>query len=116
MKLIKNRLAGLALATGVAVSAQASVINVDGVTWDPDSSWDFGGVTATIVQSIDSTTGVLSGLGVNTTLNGIGVSSFCQNCELTLQYGGFKPTTSGLMPTLSCSMVPVLKSDIRAAG
>ena len=101
MKLIKKTLAGLALATGVAASAQASVINVGGVNWDPDSPLDFSGVTATLTQSINSTTGVLSGNGVITTLNGVAASSFCPSCELTLQYGGFTPTTFGLVPTAS---------------
>ena len=101
MKLIQKTLAGLALATGVAASAQASVINVDGVTWDPDSPLDLSGVTATLTQSIDPVTGVLSGMGVITTLNGTPVSSFCSNCELTLQYGGFNPATFGSVPTPS---------------
>lgn len=101
MKLIKKTLAGLALATGIAASAQASVINVGGVTWDPDSPLDFSGVSATLTQSINSVTGVLSGNGVITTLNGAAASSFCPGCELTLQYGGFNPTTVGLVPTAS---------------
>jgi len=99
MKLIKKTLAGLALATGVAASAQASVINVGGVNWDPDSPLDFSGVSATLTQSINSVTGVLSGNGVVTTLNGASASSFCPSCELTFQYGGFIPTTVGLVPT-----------------
>ena len=101
MKLIQKTLVGLALATGVAASAQASAINVGGVTWNPDSPLDFSGVTATLTQSIDPVTGVLSGMGAITTLNGASASSFCPSCELTLQYGGFNPTTFGSVPTPS---------------
>lgn len=99
--MIRKTLAALALVTGIAASAQASVINVGGLAWNPDSPLDFSGVSATLTQTITPTTGVLSGMGVISTLNGESVSSFCSHCELTLQYGGFTPITSGLVPTAS---------------
>jgi len=101
MKLIKKSLAGLVLTAGVAAAAQAGVITVGGVTWNSDSSLDFGGVTANMTQSIDSNNGVLSGFGVITTLNGDSAASFCPGCELTFQYGGFTPSTSGSVPAPS---------------
>lgn len=99
MKLLKKILPGLALAAGVTLSAHAAVINVGGVTWDPEAPLDFNGTTSNTRQSINPTTGVLSGMGVISTLNGIGASSFCPGCELTFQYGGFSPVTSGLVPS-----------------
>lgn len=101
MKLFKKILPGLALAAGITLSAHAAVINVGGVMWDPEAPLDFNGTTSNIRQSINPTTGVLSGIGVVSTLNGAGVSSFCPGCELTFQYGGFTPVTSGLVPAIT---------------
>jgi len=38
MKLFKKALAGVAVAAALATSAQASMITVGGVTWDPDAT------------------------------------------------------------------------------
>lgn len=103
MKVFKKVLPSLALVAGVALSAHADVINVGGVVWDPEAPLDFNGTTSNTRQSINPTTGVLSGMGVISTLNGAGVSSFCTGCELTFQYGGFIPVTSGLVPAATGS-------------
>lgn len=94
MKLIKKLLLATAFAAVTATSAQASTINVGGVVWDPNAPSDFSGVSATLRQFIDPTTGELSGFGVITTINGTGVADFCPGCELTVQYSGYMPFSS----------------------
>lgn len=98
MKLFKKLLAGVALAAATATAAQAGTINVGGVVWDPDAPLDFSGTTATLSQFIDPGTGVLSGFGVVTTINGTGVGAFCPGCELTVQYGGYTPIGGAFVP------------------
>lgn len=78
--------------------AQASVINVGGVVWDPDSLSDFNGTSAATVQSINPSTGELSGYGVVTFLNNTAQNTFCPGCELTIQYSGFTPISAGSLP------------------
>ncbi len=97
MKLLKKVLAGVAVAAAMA-SAQASVINVGGVTWDPDSAFDFSGTSASTVQNINALTGELSGYGVVTMLNNTIQSTFCAGCELTLQFGGYTPIGGAVVP------------------
>lgn len=100
MKSFKKLLIGAAVASAVATSSYALPINVGGVTWDPDSPLDFGGVTATLTQTIDSVTGELSGFGVITVLNGTGAGTFCASgCELTARYSGYLPIGGALIPT-----------------
>lgn len=96
MKFLKKVLAGVAVAAAMA-SANASMINVGGVSWDPDSPLDFNAVTATMTQTINPD-GSLSGFGVITTLNGTAASAFCANCELTFQFGDFSPVSGGVVP------------------
>ena len=99
MKLFKKVLTGVALAAALATSAQASMITVAGVTWDPDAASDFTAQSVNIRQFIDSTTGVLSGFGVITVFNGTGQAAFCASgCELTFQFGGFTPTGGLVIP------------------
>ncbi|WP_420474430.1 PEP-CTERM sorting domain-containing protein [Noviherbaspirillum sp. ST9] len=98
MKLLKKVLATVALAAAAATSAQASTINVGGVVWDPDAALDFSGTTATLSQFINPVTGVLSGYGVLTTINGTGSATFCPGCELTVEYGGYTPIGGALIP------------------
>jgi hypothetical protein len=98
MKMIKKTLIGVALAAGVALSAQASMINVGGVVWDPDSAFDFSGTTATAVQNINPMTGELSGYGNVTLLNNTLQSAFCPGCELTFTYSGYTPIGGAAVP------------------
>jgi hypothetical protein len=100
MKLFKKVLAGVAVAAALATSAQASMINVGGVTWDPDSAFDLSGTSATMAQLIDPTNGNLSGYGTITVLNNTFQSTFCSTCELTISYSGFQPLTTGAVPGL----------------
>lgn len=89
MKLLKKMLAGVAVAAAMA-SAQASVINIGGVQWDPDAATDFSTATLNMRQFIDTTTGELSGFGVLNSLNSEANSVFCPSgCQLTFQFSGF---------------------------
>lgn len=90
MKLVKTLAAAAVLAMS-SFATQASTINVGGVNWDPESSLDFNGVSATLIQNISTTTGGVSGYGVVTTLNGQGQSLFCPGCQLSFTFGGFQP-------------------------
>jgi hypothetical protein len=97
MKLFKKVLTGVAIAAAMA-SAQASMITVGGVTWNPDSVLDFSGTTATMTQLI-AADGTVSGYGYVSTLNGTAPATFCSGCELTFTYGGFTPIGSTIVPT-----------------
>lgn len=98
MKLLKKVLAGVAVAAAM-VSASASVINVGGVFWDPDSLFDFNGTSATMVQDINPVTGELTGYGNVTILNNTTQSTFCPGCELTIQFGGYMPIGGAAVPS-----------------
>lgn len=97
MNLFKKVLAGAALATTLLNGAQAAPITVAGVTWDPSSFIDFTAASVSIRQTIDSTSGVLSGFGTINQINGS--STFCNDCELTFQFSGFTPLSPNLTPT-----------------
>jgi hypothetical protein len=96
MKLMKKLMVGAALATSIATSASASMINVGGVQWDPDSVIDFSAASVTMWQFIDPTSKEVSGYGVITTINGS--TGFCPSCQLTFRYSGFMPIGGGGLP------------------
>lgn len=96
MKLFKRLLAGVALAAAT-VTTHAAMINVGGVTWDPDAPGDFSGMWADISQYIISPSGELTGFGKITKINAS--TTFCSGCELTFEYGGYLPVTAGALPT-----------------
>jgi hypothetical protein len=114
MKLFKKVLAGVAVAAALATSAQASMITVDGVTWNPDftsslSDKDFtarfdmiqwftpaaSAVANTTNAAPDPTVAVpgavgnvLQGVGIINKVNGL--TSFVNStAELTFVFGGF---------------------------
>jgi hypothetical protein len=91
MNMSKKIAASMAIAVA-SFSSSASLINVGGVVWDPESPLDFQGTTGAIYQII-ATDGSLSGYGSVATLNGAGPTSFCPGCELTFQFGGFTPSS-----------------------
>lgn len=101
MKLFKKVLAGVAVAAALATSAHASLVNVGGVFWDPSSSFDFSGTSATVVQNINSSTGELTGYGNITILNNTIQTSFCPGCELTIQYSGYTPIGGNFVPGIT---------------
>jgi len=96
MKLIKQLMAGAALAASIAAPAMASPINVGGVVWNPDSGIDFSAASVTMWQFINPVTFEVSGYGIITKINGS--SSFCPGCQLTFQYSGFTPIGGGTLP------------------
>lgn len=95
MKLFKTLLATAALALGMG-AAQASVINVGGVQWDPDAATDFTSQSVNMRQFLNTTTGELTGFGVITAMNGN--FNFCPGCELTFQFSGFMPVGTTIVP------------------
>lgn len=97
MKMFKKVVLGAAMALAFS-GAQASIINIGGVMWDPDSPSDFNGTSAATVQNINPGTGELSGYGVVTFLNSTAQNTFCPGCELTIQYSGFTPISAGALP------------------
>jgi hypothetical protein len=88
----------------VSTSSYASIINVGGVNWDPDDAADWSGVTSLIHQDIDAGTGELSGYGRVTSMNNTGSATFCPGCELTVQFGGYLPLGSTLLPSAGLSI------------
>jgi hypothetical protein len=98
MKLIKKILAGAAMALSLVAASQASVINVGGVMWDPDSALDFNSFSLAERQFVNAA-GIVSGFGLISTFNGTGAATFCPGCQLTFQFGGFTPVVSGATPT-----------------
>lgn len=103
MDIKKSLIAGVMAASGFfAGAAHAGVVNVGGVIWDTDSPLDFSSTTATIQQSIDPISGVVSGFGVIMQINGKGIGDFLQPgvaSELTFEYGGFSPNIAGTVPS-----------------
>lgn len=96
----KKAVLGAALALAFS-GAQASLINVGGVIWDPDSINDFKGTSATTVQDINGLTGELTGYGAVTLLNNTVQSAFCPGCELTFNFSGFTPIGGSALPGIS---------------
>lgn len=86
---IAASLTSAAALTLVAGSANATVVNVGGVTWDTSSGFDFSGQVS-IYQTTTFLIGdTISGIGVINQLNGTGSSVFCPGCELTFEFGGY---------------------------
>ncbi|GGC96953.1 PEP-CTERM sorting domain-containing protein [Undibacterium terreum] len=97
MNFLKKAMFGAAAAMALVGSVHATPINVGGVIFDPDAPLNLSGTTDTITQSINPSTGELSGYGIITKLNTD--STFCPGCELTFKYSGYTPVSSGTVPT-----------------
>ena len=82
----------------LGLSGTASATTIDGVTWDPDSFLDFSSFSLAIHQDIDSASGVASGYGIISTMNGTDASVFIPGGELTFQYGDFTPFGGTVLP------------------
>lgn len=99
MKLFKKVVLGAAMALAFS-GAQASLITVGGVSWDPDAANDFAINPMTVRQVIDPGTGALSGWGffdkINNTTNFVAPTA-----ELSFKFYGFTPVLSGALPSLS---------------
>ncbi|MEH3086165.1 MAG: PEP-CTERM sorting domain-containing protein [Xylophilus ampelinus] len=92
MMSFKKTFAALA-ATAAMAAAQAAPITVAGVTFDPDSPFDFGGNSSSIFQNIGSG-GELSGYGYIDRINGTGASYFANGGELTFTFSGYTAVSS----------------------
>ncbi len=99
MNILKKTLISAAFAAGIAASTQASAINVGGVEWDPNSPLDFSSFSIAIRQFIDPTSGIASGYGIVSTINGTSAAVFAPGQELTFQFGNYTPTVSNALPT-----------------
>lgn len=85
-------------------SGGASALSVGGITWDPNYGLDFQTLSQSIYQNIDAVTGVSSGYGIVSALNGS--STFAAaGLQLTYQYSGFTPFTGGTLPNVNGSVI-----------
>ena len=88
----------ISLIVALGFSGQALAITVGGVTWDNNSVLDFNAFSLAIHQDINATTGVVSGYGIVTTMNGTGQSVFVSGGELTFTFGDFTPLVGAPLP------------------
>ena len=86
-------------------SGGASALSVGGITWDPSYGLDFQALSQAIYQNINAGTGISSGYGVVSALNGD--SAFAApGLQLTYQYSGFTPFSgTGLLPNVNGSVI-----------
>ena len=91
--------ASLIAASAMAFASGAQAITVAGVTWNENSIFDFEAKTS-LYETIGVNVGdTFDGYGLITSLNGSG--SFCTNCELTYEFGGFTITKAATEGDLS---------------
>lgn len=96
---VKAACATAALGLASVAGVQAAPITVGGITWDPDAATDYTSQSVNMRQFIDATTGVLTGFGIVTVINGSSNAMFCASgCELTFQFGGFTPVGTQTVP------------------
>ena len=105
MKFLVKTLAAGAMMLAALSPLHASTIDVGGVVWNPDALNDFSSLSVATQQYVDPITGVVSGWGVVTVINGTGQNTFCPGCELTFQFGGYTPVTSGTLPTTAGTVI-----------
>jgi hypothetical protein len=98
MKFFKKILAAAAVTAVMASAAQASMITVAGITWDPDAASDFSSQSINMRQFINTTTGELTGFGIITAFNGTSQSAFAPGRELTFTFSGFTPVGGTIIP------------------
>lgn len=124
MNMFKKTLAGVALSAAMVASASASVINIDGIYWDPDAGNDFSATSGFYQwfqpnKTTDASTAInVSGFGspVGYYLTGVGSFStfnesnnvlgtpnpetnpaqFAPNTQLTYEFGGIKITSAAI--------------------
>ena len=85
-------------------SGGASALTVGGITWDPNYGLDFQTLSQSIYQNIDAGTGVSSGYGIVSALNGSAAFA-AAGLQLTYQYSGFTPFTGGTLPSVNGSVI-----------
>ena len=70
-------------------AGSAHALMAGGVTWDPNSLFDFT-TTDTMVETIANNVGeTITGYAKITTLNGTSEATFCPGCELTYRFTGY---------------------------
>lgn len=91
--------ASLLVASAMAFGSSAHAVTVGGVTWDPnDPIFDFSSQT-NLYETIGVNVGdTFSGYGQITAING---GSFCANCQLTYEFGGFTITKAAAVGDLT---------------
>lgn len=87
---LKSIAASLATAATLSLaSGAASAVTVAGVTWDPDSAFDFF-AQSSLWETIAVNAGdQITGYGVFSFFNGLQQDSFCPSCELTYNFYGY---------------------------
>jgi len=89
-----------AVATLLAVGS-AQALTVAGVSWDPNSIFDFSSTDSMIETSVGTTPSVgdqINGYALINTVNGTGAGTFCASgCELTYVFSGY--TITNISPT-----------------
>jgi hypothetical protein len=106
--------ASLIAASAMAFASGAQAITVAGVTWDPDSIFDFTS-QSTLYETIATEVGqTFSGYGQISAING--TTSFCATCQLTYEFGGYTLTTAGASFTASGGWLNVYVQDTGALG
>ena len=90
--------ASLMAASVMAFASGAQAVTVAGVTWNENSVFDF-----TSLSSLYETIGIavgdeFSGYGEILSMNGS--TTFCANCELTYEFGGYVLTTAATSTTV----------------
>ncbi|MBK1682233.1 PEP-CTERM sorting domain-containing protein [Rhodoferax fermentans] len=95
---MKKSLLSLAVAAALGLasaSASAALINVGGVTWDPDAFFDFSATDAVFESVVTNVGDTLIGYGKITSING-DTTGFCAGCELTYKVSYTLASISGL--------------------
>ena len=89
---LKRSLAGLLTAGAMSIGT-AHAVTVLGVTWDPNSIFDFTASDAMIESRVSAPGDTLEGYARITTINGTIASEFCASgCELTYTFSGYTVT------------------------
>lgn len=108
-KLSVSLIAAAAMAFGSAAQAD---INVGGVFWNPDDPFFDFSSTTNLYETIGINVGdTFSGYGQITSINGNGPATFCPQCELTYEFGGYTLTSAGLSFTATGGWLKVWVQD-----
>ncbi|MFZ3041513.1 MAG: PEP-CTERM sorting domain-containing protein [Thiobacillus sp.] len=88
--------ASLIAASAMAFASGAQAITVAGVSWDPDSIFDFSS-QSTLYETIGiNVSDPFSGYGQFSAVNG--ETNFCATCQLTYEFGGYTISASTITP------------------
>ncbi len=89
MKLSKVAASLLTAGTLSLASGAASALTVSGVTWDPNSPFDFIAQTS-LIETVATTAGqTITGYGIINFFNLESQDTFCPTCELTFKFSNY---------------------------